>query len=391
MNVGVIGLGYVGLSTAIVFSNKYPVIGIEINKVRLETLVKGDFPFTDKSIKEGINLPELQIKFSSEYKDIHVCDFVFICVPTDLSEKDKKFNLSILDSCISKVLEINSKALIIIKSTIPVGYTDFLIHKYKYKNIIYAPEFLREGKALYDSLHPSRVIIGGNKEECLKLKVILEEIITKDINIMLVSTKEAESIKLFSNAYLAMRIAFFNELDMFAKTNNISSKKIIEGVSLDKRINNIYNQPSFGYGGYCLPKDTVELDTEFKLNKLNNPLISSIIESNNARKQYICNEIISIRPKVIGIYRLLSKKNGDNFRCSPTIDILNLLKSYEFSVIIYEPLIAEKNYLNCPIVNDLKEFAERCELIIADRIDDEIIIYKEKVYTKDSNFEVIKI
>lgn len=380
MNIVIVGIGYVGLSNAVLLAKCNNVILLDIDKYKVDLINDGKLPIKDSLMKEYIRDNDIRLTaiLSSEYtfKD---CDYVVVATSTNYNENTNCFDTSSVESVISEVLKYNKESIIIIKSTIPVGYTNILKNKFNTDNIIFSPEFLREGKALYDNLYPSRIIIGEKSIRAEKIANLFKKSILKDnTEILFMNPDEAECVKLFSNAYLAMRVGFFNELDTYAKFNNLNAKDIINGVCADPRIGNYYNNPSFGYGGYCLPKDTKQLLTNFK--NIPNSLIKATVDTNKIRKENIINLILSKNSKNIGIYRLLMKKDSDNFRNSVMLDIIDYIKQYK-DIIIYEPLI--DCFDGCVVNNNLENFLSNCDLIVANRIDDDIIKYKNKIFTAD--------
>lgn len=385
-NISVIGAGYVGLSNAVLFAQKNNVILFDIDNEKVNKINNKISPIKDKEIEEYLRSEILNLKASNYLQpSISNADFIIIAIPTNYDPIIDNFDTSILDKLIQDIIKYNSKALIIIKSTLPLGYIDSIKERLKINNITFSPEFLREGKALYDNLYPSRIIIGdkSNKSQVfidLQKKVILK----KDIPVLFVSNKEAESIKLFSNTFLAMRIAFFNELDTFALSHNLNTKNIIEGVSLDPRIGDYYNNPSFGFGGYCLPKDVKQLVNNYK--DIPEKLITAIHESNQLRKDLIIDtivEILSIKSNVIGVYKLSMKKNSDNLRESAILYILEKLVLSHKKIIIFEPLLEVNSFMGCEVIKSLEIFKQQADLIIANRIDEYILDSIEKVYSRD--------
>lgn len=309
---------------------------------------------------------------------------MIIATPTDYDPITNYFNTKSVEAVISEVLDINQNTTIVIKSTIPIGYTESIKQRFGVKNIIFSPEFLREGKALYDNLYPSRIVVGDKSEKAKKFaKLLLEGAKKKDVPVLFTGSVEAESIKLFANTYLAMRVAFFNELDTFAETHGLNAKEIIEGVCLDPRIGMYYNNPSFGYGGYCLPKDTKQLLANYQEKNIPTYLIKATIESNLARKYYIAEQIVKRNPKLVGIYRLSMKTGSDNFRSAAIIDIIEYLKAKDIGIIIYEPLIKEDKFMEFPVEKDINSFKQKSDLIVANRFSDELEDVKDKVYTRD--------
>ncbi|MEG0176195.1 nucleotide sugar dehydrogenase [Anaerorhabdus sp.] len=383
MKITVIGAGYVGLSIAVLLSTQHEVIIADINKNKVESINRMNLLFLQNEKDELLQDTKLNLRATESFKNsIFDSIFMIICVPTNFNKEYGCFDTSIVESVIKEILSIHPSSTIIIKSTIPVGFTNQMRAKYNTNKIIFSPEFLREGFAIHDNLYPSRIILGDNSQEAKNFSEVLKNIAnTNDIEVLFTGNNEAESIKLFSNTYLAMRVSFFNELDTFAETNSLNSADIIEGVCLDDRIGNHYNNPSFGYGGYCLPKDTQQLLSNYKL--VPQTLIESTIKSNFTRKNHIARTIINTNTKNIGIYRLTMKTKSDNFRESAIFDIIDELKSSHCNIIIYEPLLSITEYLGCTVINNLSEFKERSELIVANRLHRDLKDVLNKVYTRD--------
>jgi UDPglucose 6-dehydrogenase len=383
MKISVAGLGYVGLSLSILLAQKHEVIGYDINQDKIALLNKKTSPIFDSEISQYLREKTLQLAFTINpeiaFKDV---DYLVVATPTDFEDKSKTFITYSIEQVISIFLKINKKATIIIKSTVPVGYTESLRKHFKYESIYFSPEFLREGKALYDNLYPSRIVIGSETPSGKKFGEILKSLsLNENVPLLFTSSSEAESIKLFSNTYLAMRVAFFNELDTFAELKNLNSQKVIEGVSLDPRIGNHYNNPSFGYGGYCLPKDTKQLLSNFK--DIPQELMTSVVQSNRTRKDHIVEMILQKRPKVVGIYRLVMKSQSDNIRNSAIQGVIKRLLDKKVKVIIFEPLLSENLYYHTEVVKDFKAFLKQSDLIVSNRFYIELERVKSKVYTRD--------
>jgi len=382
MKIAVVGLGYVGLSLAVLLSQNNEVVALDIVKEKVDDVNNRKSPIKDTEIEEFLK-KKLNLKATIDKEEAYEkADFVIVATPTDYDPERKYFNTDSVDSVLKDVLQINSNATIIIKSTVPVGYTKEARRRLKTENIIFSPEFLREGKALYDNLYPSRIIVGDKTRKGEQFANLLKEAsLKRDVPVLLTNSTEAEAIKLFANTFLAMRVAFFNELDTFAEIRGLDTKQIIEGVCLDPRIGNFYNNPSFGYGGYCLPKDTKQLLANYE--NIPNSLMTAIVEANETRKNHIVNMVLKRNPKIVGIYRLAMKKDSDNFRQSAIIDIIRRLKSSAINMIIYEPVITEPMFYNMEVINDLEEFKEKSDLILANRMEPELKDVVEKVYTRD--------
>ena len=383
MKITVIGSGYVGLSNAILLAQKNEVVVLDLVEEKIQKLNRNESPIHDEYIEDYLQNRTLNLSATlDKNKAFKDADYIIIAVPTNLNDVSQRFNTDDIEKIIKDVISFNQEAVIVIKSTVPIGFTESIGKRLGTTNLIFSPEFLREGKALYDNLYPSRVIIGEVSERAkIFAKLLINCAIKKDIKILYTNSSEAESIKLFSNAYLAMRVAFFNEVDSFAEIENLDSKGIIEGVGLDPRIGSSYNNPSFGYGGYCFPKDTKQLITHFK--KIPNHLVRAIVDSNSTRKDHIANSIIRKNPKIVGIYRLIMKTDSDNFRSSSILGVIERLKMHDIQVQIYEPNLNEKKFNYHDVVNDLKVFKNTSDLIIANRLHSEIIDIKNKVYTRD--------
>jgi UDPglucose 6-dehydrogenase len=383
IKIAVAGLGYVGLSMAILLSQNHNVIGFDINEKRLEQLKKKQSPIIDKEIQEYLSTKPLKLSFTNQssfaFKDV---DFLIIATPTNYDPELNYFDTSSIEAVLTQFLKLNQEALVIIKSTVPVGYTLELRKKLNYDKIVFSPEFLREGKALYDNLYPSRIVIGSSLPEAKQFALLLKEASLKpEAQILNVNSTEAEAIKLFSNTYLAMRVAFFNELDTYAETRNLDSKQIIEGVSLDPRVGNYYNNPSFGYGGYCLPKDTKQLLANFKDVPQN--MMTAIVDANRTRKDHIADMVIKRKPKVVGIYRLVMKNDSDNFRYSAIQGVMKRIKAKGIKVIVFEPTLSDKEFFGSEVIQDFNEFKAKSDLVLSNRMYVELEEIKSKVYTRD--------
>ncbi|WP_350025720.1 nucleotide sugar dehydrogenase [Pseudomonas fulva] len=383
MKISVIGLGYVGISMAVLLSRKHHVVAMDIDQSKVDAINEGISPIRDAEISRYLKDEILDLSATSSAAEaLEAADYIIIATPTNYDPDSNKFDTSSVDSVITQALSINDKATIIIKSTIPVGYTDACIKKYNYDAIIFSPEFLREGQALYDNLHPSRIIVGDLGERGKAFAQILANCaLDQDPPILQTSPNEAEAIKLFSNTYLAMRIAYFNELDSYAESHNLNSKRIIEGVCLDPRIGMHYNNPSFGYGGYCLPKDTKQLLANYQ--EIPNDLIAATVKSNNTRKNFITASIIAKQPSIVGIYRLIMKNGSDNFRDSSVLDIIKNLKEHNIQVIVFEPTLKAPHFMGATNIEDLEAFTSKSDIILANRTSSELDPVAEKVYTRD--------
>mgnify|MGYP003978150405 FL=1 len=383
IKIVVVGLGYVGLSNCIMLAQKNIVTAVDINILKVNQINKGESPLVDKDIDSFLKNKSLNLHATLPHEEIYKeSDCVVIATPTNYDEKTHGFNTLSVEETIEKAIKENPGITIIIRSTVPVGFTDQMIEKHQTNNIYFVPEFLREGNALHDNLNPSRILIGGSGNKLQFIEALLKDgAKKKDVDVLTMSPAEAESSKLFSNTYLAMRVAFFNELDSFAQTKNLKTKNIINSLSLDPRIGAGYNNPSFGYGGYCLPKDTKQLLTNYK----NAPqkLIEATIESNGLRKKFIADKIIEMKPKVVGIYRLVMKEGSDNFRESSIQEVIKLIALKGIEVIIYEPLVEDETFDELLVVKDFEEFSKQSEIILANRMNDELDSIADKVFTRD--------
>ena len=383
MKITVVGIGYVGLANAILLAQNHSVTLVDIISDKVDLINERKSPIQDHYITQYLESVKLDLHATMDqdiaYKD---AELVIVATPTDYDPATNFFNTKSIEESVDKILKINNKALILIKSTVPVGYTESLRQKFKIQHIIFSPEFLREGQALYDCLYPARIIISNKEDEGKRLaKLFMEGAIKADIPILYTDSTEAEAIKLFSNTYLAMRVTFFNELDTFAVKHELSTKQIIDGISLDPRIGDHYNNPSFGYGGYCLPKDTKQLLANYK--DIPNNIMQAIVDSNETRKEFLVEEIINTKAKVVGIYRLIMKSNSDNYRESAILGIIERLKEKNVEILIYEPQINQDRLEGLVIVKELKEFMSKSEIIIANRYHPELEKVKDKVYSRD--------
>ena len=386
MNITIVGTGYVGLSISTLLSQKHKIITLDIDESKVELINNRKSPIEDKEIEDFFINKKLNLHATLNqelaYKE---SDYIVISTPTDYDTENNYFDTSSIESVLNDIKEINPYVPVIIKSTVPVGYTRTLRQKFNKENIYFSPEFLREGKALFDNLYPSRIIVGSKTDEArIFAEMLLEGALKDDVNIILMGSTEAEAVKLFSNTYLALRVAYFNELDSYAESHKLDALEIINGVSLDPRIGAHYNNPSFGYGGYCLPKDTKQLRANYK--DIPNNIISAIVEANSTRKDFIADQILKKNPKIVGIYRLVMKSGSDNFRSSSIQGIMKRIKAKGIEVVVYEPVLEENKqteFFHSKVINNLDDFKQVSDIIVANRITDEILDVKQKVYTRD--------
>ena len=389
MKIAIAGTGYVGLSLATLLAQKHEVVAVDIIPEKVEMVNRLESPIQDEYIEkyftEGeIGERELNLRATLDWEEaFRDADYVIIATPTDYDAEKNFFNTSSVEDIIEKVISLDDpKTTMVIKSTIPVGYVNEIRQKYEIDNIFFSPEFLREGRALYDNLYPSRIIVGSYSEEAQRFAELLAEVaLAKDVQILMMDANEAEAVKLFANTYLALRVAYFNELDTYADIKGLDAKSIIEGVSLDPRIGSHYNNPSFGYGGYCLPKDTKQLLANYK--GVPQDLIKAIVQANITRKQFITDEVLERKPELVGVYRLTMKSDSDNFRDAAIHDIIKNLKNQKVKILIYEPMLADKEFNGVEVTDDLKRFKKECSVILANRVTPELEEVKEKVYTRD--------
>jgi len=383
MKIAVVGSGYVGSSVAVLLAQKNKVVMLDVNQEKVNKINSGISPIEDELISEFLASGELNLKSTLNKEEAYTgADYVVVAVPTDYNPETKYFNTSLIEHVIKDANKYSPSCTIVIKSTIPVGYVLETRKKLNVSNVIFSPEFLREGTALKDNLYPDRIIVGEKSERAKIFANLLKEGARKDnIEVLLTEPTEAEAVKLFANSYLAMRVSFFNELDSYAELNGLNASDIIKGVSLDHRIGTHYNNPSFGYGGYCFPKDTKQLLANFK--DTPNSIISAIVQSNSIRKNFISNQILSKNPKTVGIFRLIMKAGSDNFRESAIFDIISEIRKSNIDVIIYEPAHKDTNFNGIPVINNIEDFNEMSDIIIANRIEQELTPYLSKCYTRD--------
>ncbi len=382
-NITIAGTGYVGLSNAVLLAQKYPVIALDIDENKVAKINQRQAPIEDVEIENFLARKELNLTATTDKQLAYTdANYVIIATPTNYDTNTKFFDTSSVEAVIADVLAINPKAIIVIKSTIPVGFTEGIKQKLGVDNIIFSPEFLREGKALYDNLYPSRIIVGEDSDRARQFANMLAECAVKEnIEVLFTNNTEAEAIKLFANTYLALRVAYFNELDTYASVHGLNTAQIIKGVSLDPRIGNYYNNPSFGYGGYCLPKDTQQLLANYKNVPQN--LIAAVVKSNQTRKLFIANDMLTHEPKTVGVYRLIMKAGSDNFRDSAIFDIIKHLRAEGVQIIIYEPNMSATDINGMPVIQNLDEFKKQSDMIIANRITDDVNDCLDKVYSRD--------
>lgn len=383
MKIAVAGIGYVGLSIACLLAQRNEVIALDVIKEKVDMINAGKSPIRDKEIEDFLANKKLDLKATLDYKEaFEGAKFIIISTPTNYDDETKYFDTSSVEDIIEKVISMNIDTTMVIKSTIPVGYVESIKKKYGISNIMFSPEFLREGKALYDNLYPSRIIVGEKSERAIEFANLLKDgALKENVETKYMNSTEAEAVKLFANTYLALRVSYFNELDTYAEIKGLNTKDIIEGVCLDPRIGTHYNNPSFGYGGYCLPKDTKQLLANF--DDVPQNLIRAIVRSNETRKKHIADMVMKKSPKVVGIYRLTMKADSDNFRFSAIQGVISRLKEKNTKIIIYEPTLKDEEFDGCKVIKEFKKFAEKADVIIANRYEDQLFEVREKVYTRD--------